>query len=347
MNILFIQLRRIGDVILTTPAIAAARKNFPNAKLTLVIARESEALVPALENVDQVIVMRRGLADFKNFLNVFRQKFDYCIDFTRNDRSASLALLSRARKRIVSYRLKRRSKFRRHAYNEFVQHRMHDMHMIEYKLSLLESVGINSTSTSKAVNLRLPPTARAKANDLLRHSGVGKPFVIFHPGSARIEKFWEADRWAAAIQHVRTKWQLDGVLTGGKSALEQDHIAEIKSKLEPATDIVDLSAQTDLLVLAGLIADARLLVTVDSAPVHMAAATRTPQVVLFGPTNPFHWRPRESPALILQGKSETPVTDFAPKQPKVPMNQISTQAVINAMSSLLLSERTVKPGHEG
>jgi len=47
---------------------------------------------------------------------------------------------------------------------------------------------------------------------------------------------------------------------------------------------------------------------VDSAPMHLASASRTPQVILFGPTNPFHWRPRESPALILQGTSTSPFT---------------------------------------
>jgi ADP-heptose:LPS heptosyltransferase len=73
---------------------------------------------------------------------------------------------------------------------------------------------------------------------------------------------------------------------------------------------------------------------------HLAAATQTPQVVLFGPTNPFHWRPRESPALILQGKSAIPLTEFTPVQPRFPMSQISTEAVIGAMNSPLLSEAT-------
>jgi ADP-heptose:LPS heptosyltransferase len=74
---------------------------------------------------------------------------------------------------------------------------------------------------------------------------------------------------------------------------------------------------------------------VDSAPVHLAAATNIPQVALFGPTNPFHWRPRRSPALILQGDSGLPLQEFAPKQPRLPMKLISTQAVINAMDALL------------
>jgi hypothetical protein len=58
-------------------------------------------------------------------------------------------------------------------------------------------------------------------------------------------------------------------------------------------------------------------------------------VILFGPTNPFHWRPTNSPALILHGKSGAPVTEFAPVRPRFPMSEISTKAVIGAMDSLL------------
>ena len=60
------------------------------------------------------------------------------------------------------------------------------------------------------------------------------------------------------------------ILTSGSSALEQAHIAEIKRDLsEP---IVDLSGKLDLLTLTALIAKASLLVGVDSAPTHLAAA---------------------------------------------------------------------------
>jgi heptosyltransferase-3 len=88
-----------------------------------------------------------------------------------------------------------------------------------------------------------------------------------------------------------------------------------------------------------LIEKARLLATVDSAPMHLAAAMQTPQVVLFGPTNPLHWRPRFSPALILQAGQPAPVTEFSPKQRPVPMNQISTEQVIHAMETLLKAPR--------
>src|SRR5207247_361165 len=134
-----------------------------------------------------------------------------------------------------------------------------------------------------------------------------------HPGSARQEKLWEPERWAEVIKYFGSNDGIDLVLTSGPSQDEQTHIAAIKNRTQH--EIIDLSGETDLLTLAALIGQARLLVTVDSAPVHMAAATRTPLVILFGPTNPFHWRPRESPAVVLHGKSAAPVTEFSPAAP--------------------------------
>jgi predicted lipopolysaccharide heptosyltransferase III len=331
LKILLIQLKRIGDLILTTPAIAAVRKKFPDANITLVISSECKALAPAIAGVNKLLVMPRGLAGFRAVAAIAGGKFDFCVDFTRNDRSALLVLLSRAKKRIVSFRIKVRSKFRTRFYNEFVEHRMRDMHTIDYHLALLEPLGISNAS--RAVRLDIPKSTRETADELLSAHNIRKEFVIFHPGSARAEKFWNAQRWADVINHAADKRDVGLVITGGSAPLEQTHLDDIKSKVRH--QIVDLSGKTDLLTLAALIAKARLLITVDSAPMHLASASRTPQVVLFGPTNPFHWRPRESPALILQGTSTSPFTEFVPKQPRLPMNQISTEAVIDAMESLL------------
>lgn len=331
MNILFIQLKRIGDLILTTPAIAAAREKSPDAQITLVISAECKALAPAISGVNKLLVMPRGAAGLGAMAAIARDKFDYCVDFTRNDRSALLVFLSRAKKRIVSFRIKVRSKFRTRLYNQFVEHRMRDMHTIDYHLALLQPLGISGAS--RAVQLLLPKSARETADELLESTNARKQFVIFHPGSTRAEKFWNAQRWAEVINRAGNKHDVDLVLTGGTSKLEQVHISDIKSKVRH--QVVDFSAKTDLLTLAALIGRARLVITVDSAPMHLAAATRTPQVILFGPTNPFHWRPLESPALILQGDSATPVTEFVPKQLRLATNQISTEAVIDAMETLL------------
>jgi predicted lipopolysaccharide heptosyltransferase III len=338
VKILLLQLKRIGDLILTTPALAALRQRFPDADVTMVVSNECADLLPAISGADRILVARRTLRDLPLFCAVTANKFDYSIDFTRNDRSALLTLLSKARKRIVSYRVRDQSKSRARLYTDFVGVRMRDLHTIDYNLALLQPLGIEGAASG--LHLQLPQWALEKADALRRNCNINKPYLVLHPGSARQEKLWDARRWAQVIEHFGPDNAFDLVLTSGASRHEQAHIEDIKNGTQQR--IIDLSGKTDLLSLAALIDQARLLVTVDSAPMHLAAATHTPQVILFGPTNPFHWRPRESPALILQSKTPEPVTEFVPFQPRLPMSQISTEAVISAMDSLLSQHATAR-----
>ena len=331
MKILLLQLKRIGDLILTTPAITALRRNYPDAHITLAVSNECAELLPAISNVDRVLLARRNLRDVAIVSSVAGQRFDYCVDFTRNDRSAFLTLLSGARRRVASYRVREQSKTRARLYTDLVGVRVRDMHTIHYNLALLEPLGVRAASS--APQLELPRAACEKAHSLRRDWKITRPYVILHPGSARPEKLWEAARWAKVIDHFGRDNEFDFVLTSGPAVHEQAHIAAITHRTRQK--FIDLSAKTDLLTLAALVGQARLLVTVDSAPVHFAAASHTPQVILFGPTNPFHWRPTDSPALILHGKSGMPATEFAPVRPRFPMSEISTEAVISAMDSLL------------
>jgi len=331
MKILLLQLKRIGDLILTTPAIGALRDKYPDAHITLAVSNECAELLPAISNVDRVLIARRNLRDVAMVSSVAGKKFDYCIDFTRNDRSAFLTLLSGARRRVASYRVREQSKTRARLYTDLIGVRVRDMHTIDYNLALLEPLGVRAASS--APQLELPRAAREKADSLRREWKITRPFVIFHPGSARPEKLWDAARWARVIDHFSQDNEFDLVLTSGPAVHEQSHIAAITDRTRQK--FIDLSGKTDLLTLAALVGQAQLLVTVDSAPVHFAAASHTPQMILFGPTNPFHWRPTDSPALILHGKSGVPVTEFVPVRPRFPMSEISTEAVISAMDSLL------------
>jgi predicted lipopolysaccharide heptosyltransferase III len=327
MKILLLQLKRIGDLILTTPAITALRKNYPDAHITLAVSNECAELLPAISNVDHVLIARRNLRDFAMVSSVAGKKFDYCVDFTRNDRSAFLTLLSGAQKRVASYRVREQSKARARVYTDLVGVRVRDMHTIEYNLALLEPIGVRAASS--APQLDLPRTAREKAHKVRRDCKITRPYVILHPGSARREKLWEPARWAEVINHFSRNNEFQLILTSGPSADEQTHIMAITKRMR--RKVIDLAGKTDLLTLAALIGQAQLLVTVDSAPVHLAAATHTPQVILFGPTNPFHWRPMDSSAVILHGRSDAPVSEFVPVCPRFPMSDISTEAVISAM----------------
>ena len=135
MKILLLQLKRIGDLILTTPAIAVLRKNFPDAHITLAVSNECAELLPAISNVDRVLLARRNLRDVAMVSSVAGKSFDYCIDFTRNDRSAFLTLLSGARRRVASYRVREQSKTRAKVYTDLVGVRVRDMHTIDYNLA--------------------------------------------------------------------------------------------------------------------------------------------------------------------------------------------------------------------
>jgi lipopolysaccharide heptosyltransferase III len=331
MKILLIQLRRLGDLILTTPAISALREHLPGAQIALAVSGECAPLLPAIQGLRQTFLTKRGVRDLSAWMEIRRAGFDCVIDFTRNDRSAWLTFLSGAPQRIVSDRLKIKSKIRARFYNEFVDCAMKQMHTADYYLALLQPLGISAIANDPLLDL--PAAAQQRASSVIADQIRHRSFVIFHPGSARVEKFWEPERWAAIIEFAANELGLFPVLSGGSTELERAHLTAIREKLH--TTVLDLSGQLDLLSLAALIEYARLLVTVDSAPMHLASAAGTPQVILFGPTNPFHWRPRKSPAAILFGESPELLHHFQAREAKRPMKQISTAAVINAMRSMV------------
>jgi predicted lipopolysaccharide heptosyltransferase III len=326
VNILLVQLKRIGDLILTVPAITAVRRQHPDARISLLVAHGGGALLPAIASIDRGFVMHSNLADLKNWFALVRGGFDACVDFTHTDRSAFFVVMSRSRRRITPRYVELQSRFRAKWYNEYVDAPVREMHTIDKHLAFVEPLGVREAS--REIELTIPPEVNARAAKLA--SG---EFVLIHPGSARAEKFWEPKRWAAVIDRIQSTSGLRCVITGGTSRFEQEQIAAIKSQHE--TPVLDLSGKTNLLELAALVQRARLLLTVDSAPMHFAAAFHTPQVALFGPTNPFHWRPFSRNAVVLQGDSGKPLTEFAPHQPRHSMSAISTGAVIDAMESLL------------
>src|SRR4029078_31252 len=131
---------------LTTPAIAALRNTYPDAHITLAVSNECAELLPAISNIDRVLIARRNLRDVAMVSSVAGKKFDYCIDFTRNDRSAFLTLLSGARRRVASYRVREQSKTRARLYTDLVGVRVRDMHTIHYNLALVELLRVRVSS---------------------------------------------------------------------------------------------------------------------------------------------------------------------------------------------------------
>src|SRR3954452_21259819 len=175
MNILLIQLKRIGDLILTTPAIGALRDKFPEASISLVVSAAVKELLPAITGVDKVFEVRGKTDDALDWIALSLGKYDYCLDFTRNDRSSFLTFLSGARKRITSDHPNLRTKLRSRSYNEFVDAPVGSLHTVDYHLALLKPLGIENPS--RAIQLVLPDSTVDEAEALL---GSTQDFVCFH-----------------------------------------------------------------------------------------------------------------------------------------------------------------------
>src|SRR5437016_11738041 len=75
MKILLIQLRRLGDLILTTPAISALREHFPGAQIALAVSRECESLLPAIHGLQKTFLTKRGLRDLSAWMEIRRAGF--------------------------------------------------------------------------------------------------------------------------------------------------------------------------------------------------------------------------------------------------------------------------------
>jgi ADP-heptose:LPS heptosyltransferase len=345
VNLLVLQLKRIGDLVLTTPALAALRHALPDAQITLLVAEGCEPLLPAIDSVDEALVFRGGAALTKTLL---LRRFDVCLDFTGNDRSAFFTLLSKAPRRIT-FGSVRKSRARALLYNEFSDSAVRDFHTVDHYLHLLQplraALGGDDAQWAGPLGpvLHLPPGAHEQAASALDAAGMREePFAILHPGSARPEKYWEPACWIHLVRHLREKLGVHCVLTGGTDAFERAHLTAVTAANEriAATGGVgrfaNLAGSLDLLGFAALVERARLVVSCDTAIVHLASAFRVPQVALFGPTNPFHWRPRHERAIVFSAaQPEGPLHSFDPHMKGASMRHLSTEPVIRATEALL------------
>ncbi len=322
MRILALQLKRIGDLILTTPALAALRAAHPDAEIALAVTPGCAPLLGAIDSISPGIVLGRGRG-FAPWQQVLTGPWDVCIDFTGSDRSALATAASRANER-ATFAWVQRSTMRALAYNRFVDSSVRERHTVDHYLDL-----VGGAAASPAPRLVLPENARAAADEMLNGLNVTSPFVLIHPGTARPEKYWLPERWVEVIASL----EMPCVVTSGPDAFEREHIARIQ--LATGDRQLPILFPADLPGLAALIERAALVLSCDTAAVHFAAAFQRPQIALFGPTNPFHWRPRHDRALVLSAaKPDAPLRDFTPRMKGAPMERISTALVIGAIASL-------------
>jgi ADP-heptose:LPS heptosyltransferase len=329
MRLLLLQLKRIGDAILTAPTLGALRQTYPEAEMTLMLSGPAAGLGRAFGMVDQVLTYAPGALARQCWKAAAFGKYDAVLDFTGTDRSSLLTLLSRARQRF-GYAKDAKKWLRRRAYRALCDASVRDLHTVDFHHALAQLATQTLlqkplSTVPDAGHLTLPP-------DLAPPALPGS-YVVVHPGTARAEKYWPAARWVEVIQHLQNQHQLPVILTGATDPMEVAHLREIEAGCKVQENF---AGQLSLLQLTSVIAHAKLVLGVDSAAMHLAAATQRPQIALFGPTNPYHWRSRHAQAVTLLAGPEA-VPELLPKHAKHAMNALPTQRVTAAVDSLLSS----------
>lgn len=330
-SILLVQLKRLGDLILNTAAFSALRKLFPDARITLLIDDYCRELVPAITSIDEVWTYDRK-SSLGLWARLVRQDFDLCLDFTGNDRSALVAFLSKASRRIGFTYVAKRA-VRSWVYTDLVPSPIRERHTVDHYLDLVRSLG--KPEPEPVPWLSIPPSVLSSADLLRRELSVGERYFVVHPGTARPEKYWPPERWCAVIEYVSEALKIPCLITGGSDPQELRHVRDIQGALGASCRSFSLAGRIDFLMTTAMVSQAHLFLGVDTAAAHAAALFQRPELVLFGPTNPFHWSPRHRSGRVVRAGFAYPYEANRPREQGHPMSELSTETVIRAMEDLL------------
>jgi heptosyltransferase-2 len=281
MRILIAQTSFLGDVVLSTPVCAALRRRYPDAHITLWVRPDTAGVLEGHPAVDALLVDdKRGHTSGLGSLRVVRAlrqgHFDLALALHKSLRTAWM---------LAAARIPRRIGFRQSA-GWFLYHRrvVRDAtrHDVERNLSILAGIGIDPATVVTRPFLACPPGATARLQALLRAHAVapGARLVGAAPGSAWATKRWTVDGYAGLLAEVQRACGATPVLLGARGDVAYAEAVQRATALP----VINLVGQTDLGMLVAAIDRCLVLVTNDSAPMHIAVARNTPVVAIFGPT---------------------------------------------------------------
>ena len=284
---LIVRLGSLGDLVHTLPAASALRRAYPSARIDWLVDaphREFLEMVPILTSL--VVLTRRGAPGWLEARRALRaREYDAAIDFQGLVKSAALARLSGAA-RVIGFD---RSALRESLAAVFYSERVdvgEGLHVIRRNLRLAEFLG----APSATLDFPIGAVESAAVNAWLANDP--HPFALLNPGAAWPNKRWPPERLGAVAREVRARHGLSSVVLWGPgeqtSAQKVVEASDRAARLAPPTGLRDLVA---------LARHARLMVSGDTGPLHIAAALGVPAVWLFGPTDPARngpWDPSDA-----------------------------------------------------
>ncbi len=286
-NILVITLSNIGDVILTTPVIASLHASFPQAKLTVVTGPKAAPLLKGSRQIDRLLIYDKG-AGFARQWELIRSLNEISYDEAVDLRNTALPFLVRARRRSPLFRWNESRNARR-------QH-----------LEVLGRTGLPVEESAKFDFFS--PEDQASLSEKLAKRGFDlEAGIVVAPGAGSDEKRWRLEGFGEVASRLLERTDLRVFAVGDAS---ETSLGRLLSEIDPKR-VLNLCGEITLRELASLVSRARLVLTNDSAVMHLGYELFRPVVAVFGPTDHRRygrenkiWRiVRETPPFNLQDLS--------------------------------------------
>ena len=336
-KILIIQTAFLGDVILCTPLIKATRKLFPHSFISFLLIPQTKNILENNPHLNEIIVYdkkgrEKGVKKFfKMVKKIKKRNFDLAIIPHRYLRSALLAYLAKIPQRIGFDK-----SIGSFLFTKKVTYQ-NTWHEVERNLSLLSD--FNRGLQDKTPELFPTSEDFSYASQLLQDSGVQEndKIVGIAPGSVWATKRWLPERFAEVSDLVIKKVGAKVIFLGSKE--DERLCLEIAKPMKEKPVI--LAGKTNILQSAAIISECKVILSNDSAPVHIASAMNKPVVVIFGSTIPqFGFAPYGEGNIIIKkkikcrpcgihGKNRCPEKHFRC------MTEITTQEVFEALLTKL------------
>jgi ADP-heptose:LPS heptosyltransferase len=332
----------IGDLVVAAPAISAIRRRFPDAELTLVTTPRVREVVEGSADLDRieyfdVLGADAGLSGLIRFMRRVRtHRFDAWIELEHYYRFTTiLGYLSGARVR-VGFRIP--GQVRHWLFTIGVPYPV-DAHEVEAFMAIPRALG------APAGEISLVPIATTTADDSavdgwMEREGLtpASRLVVLHTTTSPIvtSRRWMDDRWVELARILVGRCGLVPVLTGAPD--DRESLLALAARVGGEARVA--AGDLTLKQFAVLAARAALVVSLDTGPLHVAAATGTPIVGLFGPNTPAKWGPYgPNGAAVWAGLECSPCTrQYLGLVSRCPrddcMRAIEVAAVMGAVASL-------------
>ncbi|GAB4377653.1 MAG: lipopolysaccharide heptosyltransferase II [Calditrichia bacterium] len=288
-KILVIQLRAIGDVVLTTGALAILRKHLPEAQIHFLTSRGIDRLLNTLPEIDQVKTysysVRNPFGVIRILPEIRRERYDLIIDYQGTPGTAYLTRLSGA-----PFRLGWKMKRRQWAYNLHSSANNKLRYVVHQKCEALEEIGI-SDATEKT-KLVISQASKQKVDELFQTLKIdtSRLLVNITPKGKRPARTWFPERVAKLTDLLIEKHRATVFYNWAPGEREY---AEYVRKLGKNQAII--LPRLPMEVFAAFLSKIDLHVSYDNGPKHMAIALGTSTLSLFATDPPEFWNPVGNP----------------------------------------------------